>query len=427
MNIMNPIRFSISNEIFNSSFSKVKETARTVSEKIKNNLSLLENAIHKLGVSKEGASSCSSRNLMDKITTPIQLVNEKGSRFFDRVETHLKRTIPGINDNYQEAYYKKDENLIKQNYFYAASMYRGEGASVHFQATKKTLSEGCYHEVNEITLQKTGKDTSVITTCFNEIISNLKKLGFECDQEGNYYNLKTGTMLNLALIQKSENEKEVAVCFMGLGAETAERFLTEKKKKNSQTEDKDKQELKDIVNTIRMQSMKAVLAEFFGRKPSDASKEAIEIGKIVKQASEKAKMIPVMVGHSHGGGLAQAAAVVNGIKGVVFNSRPLGAALRRAIENDGIDIQEKAGKIRAFTTRGDHVSDIKAINFLAASFERLTGIYMPRTVAFHGHVLPKPEKDKNGMRDIHMDFCSSMEVLDTKIKNDIAKEGKVTV
>lgn len=99
----------------------------------------------------------------------------------------------------------------------------------------------------------------------------------------------------------------------------------------------------------------------------------------------------MVVGHSHGGGLAQCAAAANDIKGVVFNSRPMGAGIRRYIGQD--NVAERAKNITAFSGQGDFLTGIGIVNFLAKGFERLTGIPVPRTIGTGYNLPAAPKKD----------------------------------
>ena len=183
---------------------------------------------------------------------------------------------------------------------------------------------------------------------------------YENNGSGRYTNPKTGLQFEILY---DTQKKEMIVSFQGL-------------KKMSPFSSDGKQ----------------AIAEFFGGVP-DASIEAMNIGKVLKELVEEEnnnkeendKLTPVVIGHSHGGGLAQAAAAANEIKGVVFNSRPMGASVRRYIGLDKIAKNSKL--ITAFSAEGDFLSRTRIINLLAMLFERILGIPVPHTIG-KGYILP---------------------------------------
>lgn len=118
----------------------------------------------------------------------------------------------------------------------------------------------------------------------------------------------------------------------------------------------------------------------------------MKLGKLLKTYAKEKNLTPVVIGHSHGGGLAQVAAAKNGIKGVVFNPRPMGAGVRRYIGSS--KIAENAKQIAVFSAKGDWVSGTRPLNVLAAIFERITGIVMPRSVGV-GYILPSVSSSSN--------------------------------
>jgi len=166
----------------------------------------------------------------------------------------------------------------------------------------------------------------------------------------------------------------------------------------------------DLGNKLWKINLKNVLSNFFGGVDK-ASLQAIEIGKILKEVCDgnEPKMIPVVSGYSHGGGLAQCAAAANGIKGEVFLSRPMGASLRRYI---GIDkINKNASQITAFSMHREFLSGTRILNVLSVWVERLFGIPMPRTVAGHAYQLPDPSRGKGSGFYLHQQMLEALKLI----------------
>lgn len=156
---------------------------------------------------------------------------------------------------------------------------------------------------------------------------------------------KTGVKFHIVV---NEEKKEVGVCFYGLGMGPA----------------------------TGNKGIKAALREFLGGKPK-AAEVAKSIGEMVKNICKdysdehNETFDAVMIGHSHGGGLAQYAAAANGVKGVVFNSRPLGAALRKQLIKEGK--LENESNIYHFSSGGDFLTDNKFFNFLSKGIKKIAG------------------------------------------------------
>lgn len=150
---------------------------------------------------------------------------------------------------------------------------------------------------------------------------------------------KTGLKFHIVIDAKT---KEVSVCFYGLG----------------------------MGKTTGNKGIKAALKDFLGGKPK-AALLAREVGAKVQNICNDLGFTPVMVGHSHGGGLAQFAAASNGIKGVVFNSRPLGIGLKKMLMKEGKINNEN--NIYHFSGKGDPLTDNKFFNLLAKGIKKLAG------------------------------------------------------
>lgn len=106
--------------------------------------------------------------------------------------------------------------------------------------------------------------------------------------------------------------------------------------------------------------------------------------------------------------MAQAGACANGIKGIAFNSRPMGAGVRRYIGQS--KIAKNAKHITTFSVKGDWLTGIAVINTLGIIFERLTGIAVQRS-AGTGYYLP--EVSKNSSQSNHVCIYESF----TKLKD----------
>lgn len=331
------------------------------------------------------------------VKTPITLIRS-GGQGLDKLKTELTKDwdwSKGIQDLYIDLEIKGDlSKIYHDNIRYAAYMYKGiMDADYHnafidvvknakqtssamvgiFEASSKTKLNQAYHlalEKADPTVNSYNEEggngilytpqidnyklvPKQIRKTLIEIADQLKKLGFKVDSTGNFYDTKTGSSFNLIY---DNRENEVVVCFMGLGNE---RFL------NISQQEKEK---------INKASILQIVAESVGAIPSSV-RQAIKIGKMLKNLFG---ITPVLVGHSHGGALAQAAGGASGIKTVVFNSQPLGAGTRRYIGQD--KIEKNADKITVFSVKGDWLSDSKALNYLTAAWERATGMALPRTV-----------------------------------------------
>lgn len=279
--------------------------------------------------------------------------------------------------------------IFQENLRYAAYMYGGarrkhEGAE-HGMQISLDLSDNqvLYWNYKEISAENQKK--------LMDILNGIIKMGFKIDNLGNFYHIETGTILNLVY---DLEKRELNVCFMGIGNS---RLLNIPKSQ---------QILLDITVT------KSGLSNVLGTIPK-ATLEAMEIGRLIKNITKDANITPVMIGHSHGGMLAQAAAISNGLKGVIFNSEPLGIGIKNLID---LNIGKKnrknnADQVIAFSTRGDWLTDgsINAVCRLG----RDVGLPVP-TVMGKGYQLPTVE---GGSKEKHVDILGAINKLNSPIKS----------
>lgn len=208
------------------------------------------------------------------------------------------------------------------------------------------------------------------------IIRRLENLGFKEDGAGGFYDTKTGTIFHMIEDITDPENPEIVLCFEGLG--------------NEQSLDVDRKTRAKIGSA----GASAAFREFMGGLPK-ASRQAMEIGKILKEECANTNLRPVVVGHSHGGAIAQTAAASAGIKGIVFNSQPMGAKVRRKIGKE--TLKKNAPNITAFAGKHDWLSRTKFINKTAALAKRALRIPLPRTIG-KGYGLPKA---KNRPKEIN--------------------------
>ncbi len=232
---------------------------------------------------------------------------------------------------------------------------------------------------------------------------------------GVFCNRETGTMFYLKEVIKG-NEKELVLCFSGLGGM---RNQIDKK------DGKARGLLNQLDKSLSDPDTKSAIKDFLGLK-TDASKEAMKIGNEFKKlVDEFAKNTDIgkgnviryresgtIVGHSHGGALAQCAAMSSGLRGVVFNSRPVGAWARKQLEVNGANTPE----ITAFVNSGDWVSDTNgAVQILANGSGRLFD--GPHDLSTVTYVVPKPET-KQSAKEWHNNLLKSFLSEDKKDVNN---------
>jgi|GEM_PF-5581535 len=358
---------------------------KTASQKILKGLGKFGRSAHRFGITVTGLLPFSSRGILfnlalSPIFIPIRIAQSISSekKFVDKMSAYMDRDWnQGIQDVYIDLASSKNADLRKEvvanNFQYAGYMYSA--------ANWKRLGR------NAILLSSKYGNVGFPQDKIEHLIAFDKKLhdmGFKVDLEGNYYSTTTGTMFNLVY---DKEKKELVTCFMGLG--------------NEENLSIKEEEQDNIISA----SFGAAGKDWFGAVPM-ATLEAIKIGKALKQTTEAADLTPVFVGHSHGGGMAQAGALANGIKGVAFNSRPLGAGVRRYIGQS--KVAENSKNITTFSGKGDWLTGTVVINTLAILFERLTGIPVPRSVGT-GYHLPKLKNE--GLLDNHVKFYEEFSLL----------------
>lgn len=217
----------------------------------------------------------------------------------------------------------------------------------------------------------------------NNVANGIKELGFNVDEDGHFYDVKTGTIFNLVF---DKDNNELNVCFLGSGNEHVIKDVSESDR-----------------HAVLWNGIKAIGYNVVGGCP-DAMTQAMKIGELLKAQTEKSDIKPILVGHSHGGALAQAAAIKNGLKAVVFNAEPLGVGVKRAIDASiGKEVRKaNTNQVTAFSSKGDWLSDgaIAAI----CRFGRDRGWPVP-TVLGKGYQLPGNESsDKEGWMLKHNNF-----------------------
>lgn len=349
---------------------------KSCTKKIIKGLSQFADAVHRTGIVLTGILPFSSRGIilnlaLAPLLIPIRLIQSACSKekFTDKMNEYMDRDWNcGIQDFYIDLESSENQALrkevVQENFCYFAYMYMGFS---HWGS-----KEGAE---NGLLLSSKSTALALLTDDQKNIVKNIEtkfeKIGFKVDKRGNYYNTKTGNMFNLVYDNK---KNEIVVCFMGLGNHV-----------NLSITD---QESKDISDA----SIFTAAADWLGAIPA-ATKEAIKIGSILKKATKGSDITPVLVGHSHGAGMSQAGAAANGIKGIAFNSRPMGAGTRRYIGQSRI--AKNAKHITTFSGKGDWLSGNRVINTLGIIFERVTGIAVQRSIGT-GYYLPDvPSKNAN--------------------------------
>lgn len=197
------------------------------------------------------------------------------------------------------------------------------------------------------------------STKFKEFDTKLQNLGFTKTPMG-YFDTKTGNMFNIAYDSRNKN---LTVSFWGLGNQN---ILQKHGLINEEQS-----------NALGKNSTIQAGLDFFGGV-TKSGLQAIEVGKLLKEATEGTDIKPMLGGHSHGGGLAQCAALATGLQATVFNPRPMGAGMRRYIGQD--KIAENSKNITGFSVKGDFLTDNKLLNALAITMEKVTGIIAPRNI-----------------------------------------------
>lgn len=265
------------------------------------------------------------------------------------------------------------------------------GSSSPVGVTKEHVEFACYAEfspfypdgVGSAGLFKPARDSlslemGVVGHTKTELKEELAKLGFKHSLNGMFYNEKTGTSFFIVI-----QDKQITACFGGLGSEQGIQL------------DQPKEE-KRLHAKMGKANTKAAIKDFLGFTPS-AVKEAINIGTTLRGIAENSGFTPVVVGHSHGGGLAQCAASAAGIKGVVFNARPVGLGARKAIEEHRKGALV-SNAITSFTTKGDWVASKNgALARLARAISPFTKEKRPVSIATTAFEIERPNFKGLGM------------------------------
>lgn len=335
---------------------------------------------HRAAIFLTGWLPLSTRSILVRIISapfliPLRLFQSWGPEFSKKMSDYLIQDwTGGITDFYIDLKAKENselrKKLYKANYCYAAYMYAG------LQRTFGNFkSKPDNHFMISDAPFPSDLDSKVKDT-LTKVRENLLKMGFKGNY--NYYHEETNTCFNLVY---DYEKKEVVMCFMGLNGINNIANATGEKIGASNTE------------------LWALAAfDWIGGHPA-ASLQAIQIGKMMQEVTQGTEITPVMVGHSHGGGIAQVAAAANGLKSVVFNSRPMGAGMRRYIGQS--TIAKNAKNMIVFSTKGDWLTGNTIINVIAVLFERIIGITVPRNIGL-GYQLPSAD---------HEEFYSSMNGL----------------
>jgi hypothetical protein len=319
-----------------------------------------------------------SASIRDQSITPFR------STFKETMKTQMKKN-GGISDSYTKLTSPENREMGKKiaqdNMRYAGYMYGDQLESKGELRTKAELaSEGPKFEDVQWKGKAITNNMTENQQKFSQVLENVRNMGFKEDINGKFFDPKTGTIFSLVFDQKNE---EIVLCFEGLGQEASLQASDE------------------VKSQMGWSSLGSAAGEFFGGI-SDQSIQAIALGKMIKDEAGKLNLKPVMVGHSHGGALAQAASLANdGIKCVVFNSQPMGAGVRRFIGQDVV--AKNADNITVFAGKGDFLSRTKGLNVVATWAEKIIGIPLPRTVG-KGYDLPPSEHDQGELLHQHNNF-----------------------
>ncbi len=403
---------------YQSIFSKVDSGTDKLIKKGPETGGKAPSALSKARVAAEVCTPISSRSILALVVAaPIYLamglgkgisemvskgsVSSFGEGFMKGAGGIKKQATGGISDSYTDLTKTrnadKGQNIAKANLHYAGYLdgkgvesegtYATSVSDINFSTDeKKQQVQQLFDEIKELGF---ATDSKVVSDTLKSL------LGFGADESipdtdpdssKFFYHVETGSIFKLAI---DYDKKEIMFCFYGLGTES---------QKFKETDNDTKSEI--LKNSIKQTTIDAL------GHPSKASTQAIKLGAALKRCAEGVGFSPVAVGHSHGGSLAQCAAVANNMKGVVFNSQPMGAGTRRLIGQK--KIAKNAGQITAFSGQGDWLSRTRALNIVGILFERITGLPVPRTVG-KGYNLPKGDGLNNNNQ--HNDYYSQLNKL----------------
>lgn len=379
-----------------SSTNSPSKTSEPISnEKMEKNLQKFKKGVRRWGITSTSLLPISSRGLPFKflqltIGMPIRLVQSAGPGFTKKMKEHVKKDLDwdyGIKDKVIDLESPKHQALRRQvieaNFRYAAYMYRA-----FFDEVRRGGENGILlsptSDIQEPRIST--EHSSVLTNIMDQLIH---KMEFKVDAQGNFYSIKTGTMFTLLY---DTERQEVVIGFMGLGNENLLTISKEERKK------------------IGVASVLAAVDDWLGGIPS-ATLQVMKIGEMLKKETEGTKITPVIIGHSHGGGLAQSCALANGLKGIAFNPRPVGAGTRRYIGES--KVARNAENITVFSGKKDWLSGTKAVNYLAIGFERVSGIAVPRNVGtvYKIPALALPQDCEDPIICQHVWFYEELEML----------------
>jgi hypothetical protein len=317
---------------------------------IKDSINNVVDYAHCVGIVLTGWLPLSTRSLLVKIITApfiisLRILQSSESDFCKKLSDYMVEDWNGgISDSYidlDSAFNQElQDQVVKENFRYAAYMKSWDNDS-HVEDYR--VKPKFVYLLNDENFPYEIEDEALST--LTEIRKNLFKIGFEYEKDNLFKLNHAKTNINFHIAYDVER-KEVILCFRGI---------------------------KSFFSYAMLES----LQDWFGGHPS-ASLQAIEIGKILKEATAGTSIKPVTIGHSNGGGFAQAAAAANGLKSIVFNSRPMGSGMRRYIGQN--KIAENAKNMVVFSTKGDWLTGNRVVNLIAILFERIIGIVVPRNI-----------------------------------------------
>ncbi len=354
------------------------ETQPVTSEPARNwkeTLDKILDVVKKIGIFVTFPLPLSSRGvLINVLKAPIRLFQSLGAALNDKNAVFgdvFKRTLKdhmladwkgGISDYYQRI----DQNAVKQD------------------PVLRTTIETNFQRYNDIYVGRNYNPPlntdPEMEASFNNLRLSIAQLGFkEGDYSNCFYSEKTGTCIRL---NYDMEERTIVIGIMGLG--------NEEKATLNETD----------ADALAWSSARGTAHNFIGGINANVT-EAIELGKALKEACNGSSIKPVIAGHSHGGMLAQCAAVANGLEASVFNSEPMGAGVRRYIRSNvgNTAFAENAEKITAFSVKGEWLGGTRIFNILSVLAERILGIPVPRTVA--GKAYSITPVHKTGAFDLH--------------------------
>lgn len=297
------------------------------------------------------------------------------------------------------------KKMVKEHFRYASYLYMGVNKGSRHSGDEHGILLSTSNKISKLngvmSLNRQKKEEiSKRLPVLQAIEDRLKsEFDFKVDNKGNFYNLETGTVFNLVYDHERE---EIIVCFVGLNYQD-----------NLQTDPGERERVKTA-------SFMTALGDIIGTTVPEGVRQCIDIGKMIKEVTQGSGIQSVMVGHSHGGGLAQATAVANGLKGIIINSRSLGVQTKAFI-GEGV-IEENKKNITAFSVRGDWLTEAKKIGDLRPIFETMLKTHFFAALLFasiqntpilpnigEGYYLPLPAGATT--EDAHRHFYRAFQIL----------------